>query len=102
MKKIGIVEDDQKLGTELETFLNHNGYQAVMLDESDYTPQRILEKNFHLLLLDIGLPKTDGLFLCREIRKSSSLPMMIITSRNTEMMELMSISSGAGGCEGAE
>ena len=95
MKRIGIVEDDRRLGTELETFLNHNGYQAELLEESEYTPQKILEKNFHLLLLDIGLPKTDGLFLCREIRKSSPLPMMMITSRNTEMMELMSISNGA-------
>lgn len=94
-KKIGIIEDDKKLATELCIFLKNNGYQAEIVEESEYVAEKILERNFHLLLLDIGLPQTDGLFLCREIRKQSELPMIMITSRNTEMMELMSISTGA-------
>lgn len=95
MKKIGIVEDDKKLSKELRDFLKNNGYLAELVEENEYTFEKILEKNFHLLLLDIGLPQTDGLYLCREIRKKSDLPMIIITSKDTEIMELMSISSGA-------
>lgn len=90
-----MIEDDGKLSKELKSFLENNGYIAEIVEEREYTFNKILEKNFHLLLLDIGLPQTDGLYLCREIRKKSELPMIIITSRDTEIMELMSISSGA-------
>lgn len=95
MRKIGIVEDDKKLSEELKNFLEHHGYTAEIVEPKEYTTEIILSKNFDLLLLDIGLPQTDGLYLCREIRKKSSLPMIIITSKDTEIMELMSISSGA-------
>lgn len=95
MRKIGIVEDDEKLSGELKLFLENNGYFAEVVKPCDYTLDGILSKEFHLLLLDIGLPQTDGLYLCREIRKRSELPMIMITSQDTEMMELMSISSGA-------
>ncbi len=95
MRKIGIVEDDKKLSEELKNFLEHHGYIAEIVEPKEYTTEIILSKNFALLLLDIGLPQTDGLYLCREIRKKSSLPMIIITSKDTEIMELMSISSGA-------
>lgn len=95
MRKIGIVEDDEKLSGELKLFLENNGYSAEVVKPCDYTPSGILSREFHLLLLDIGLPQTDGLYLCREIRRQSELPMIMITSQDTEMMELMSISSGA-------
>jgi DNA-binding response OmpR family regulator len=95
VKRIGIVEDDEKLAAELCVFLKNNGYEAEIVAEGEYVPEKILERNFHLLLMDIGLPQTDGLFLCREIRKQSELPMIMITSNNTEMMELMSIRTGA-------
>lgn len=95
MRKIGIVEDDKKLSGELKSFLEHNGYLAEIVKPTEYMAESILDKNFHLVLLDIGLPQTDGLYLCRELRKKSNLPMIMITSRDTEMMELMSISSGA-------
>lgn len=75
--------------------MEHNGYGAEIVEPEEYRTDRILQKGFHLLLLDISLPQTDGLYLCREIRKRSELPMIMITSRDTEMMELMSISSGA-------
>lgn len=95
MRRIGIVEDDKKLSEELKNFLEHHGYIAEIVKPEEYITEIILSKNFALLLLDIGLPQTDGLYLCREIRKKSNLPMIIITSKDTEIMELMSISSGA-------
>lgn len=95
MRRIGIVEDDEKLSAELKLFLEGNGYLAEVVGENDCTAERILAKEFHLLLLDIGLPRTDGVYLCREIRKRSELPIIMITSKDTELMELMSISSGA-------
>lgn len=55
----------------------------------------ILNNNSDLILLDINLPGVDGEYVCREIRKKSNVPIIIITSRDSEVDELLSINYGA-------
>ena len=88
MRKILIVEDDEKLCRELGTFLTNNGYQAESLPEGEYTVKAILEAQPDLVLLDLGLPGTDGLYLCRELRKVCELPVIVITSQDTRWRSL--------------
>lgn len=95
MNKILIVEDDEKLRNELEIFLNKNGYVAETLGKFDNTIQDILQLNPDLLLLDINLPNADGEYICKEIRKQSDMPIIIVTSRDNELDELISINYGA-------
>ncbi len=95
MRKIAIAEDDEKLCREIGTFLENNGYEAAGLSKEAYTVTGILAEKPDLLLLDLGLPGTDGLYLCRELRKASDLPVIVITSQDTQMAELMSMSQGA-------
>ena len=95
MQRILIVEDDEKLREELEIFLRNNGYQAESLKNFDNTISDILTINADLLLLDLNLPGVDGEFVCREIRKKSNMPIMIVTSRDNEIDELLSINNGA-------
>lgn len=95
MQKILIVEDDEKLRNELEIFLSHQGYQAECLKKFDNTIADILEINPNLILLDINLPGEDGEYICKEIRKQSNMGIIIVTSRNNELDELVSINYGA-------
>lgn len=95
MQKILIVEDDEKLRCELEIFLNNNGYQAECLKKFDNTIHDILEINPNLILLDINLPGVDGEYICKEIRKQSDMGIIIVTSRDNELDELVSINYGA-------
>ena len=95
MQKILIVEDDKKLREELKIFLNNNGYNAVILEKFDNTIQDILSSNPDLLLLDINLHNTDGESVCKELRKRSQVPIIIVTSRDNEIDELVSINYGA-------
>lgn len=95
MPKILIVEDDEKLRNELETFLNNNGYQVETLKKFDSTIQDIFKINPELLLLDINLPNADGEYICKEIRKQSNMPIIIVTSRDNEIDELLSLNYGA-------
>lgn len=95
MQKILIVEDDEKLRNELETFLNNNGYQAEALKKFDNTIQDIVRINPNLLLLDVNLPNADGEYICKEIRKQSNMPIIIVTSRDNEIDELLSLNYGA-------
>ena len=95
MQKILIVEDDEKLRNELEIFLSHQGYQAKCLKKFDNTIHDILEINPNLILLDINLPGVDGEYICKEIRKQSDMGIIIVTSRDNELDELVSINYGA-------
>ena len=95
MQKILIVEDDEKLRNELEIFLNNNGYQVKTLKSFENTIQDILDLNPDLLLLDINLPGADGEHVCKEVRKQSNLPIIMVTSRDNEIDELLSINNGA-------
>lgn len=95
MQKILIVEDDKKLRKELETFLTKHGFIAKGLENFDNTIQDILNENADLILLDINLPYTDGEFVCKEIRKTSDVPIIMVTSRDNEIDELMSLNYGA-------
>ena len=95
MPRILIIEDDEKLREELKIFLNKNGYQATTLTTFDKTIQDILKRKPDLILLDINLPNTDGEYICKEIRKQSNMPIIIVTSRDNEFDELLSINNGA-------
>ena len=95
MQKILIIEDDEKLRCELETFLNKNGFVATSLKKFDNAVEDILKIQADLLLLDINLPYTDGEFICKEIRKTSNVPIIMVTSRDSEIDELLSLNYGA-------
>ena len=95
MSNILIVEDDEKLSKELKIFLEKNGYTAVILQKFDNAVEDILEENSDLILLDINLPYTDGEYICKEIRRTSNVPIIMVTSRDNEMDELLSLNYGA-------
>lgn len=95
MKRILIVEDDEKLRDELEKFLKNNGYKVEKLETFDDTLEKVLKINPDIVLLDINLPGADGEYICKEIRKKSNMPIIIITSRDNEIDELLSINNGA-------
>lgn len=95
MQKILIVEDDKKLREELETFLKKNGFQAKSLEKFNNTIEDILNESADLVLLDINLPYLDGEYICKEVRKLSNVPIIMVTSRDNEIDELMSLNYGA-------
>ena len=95
MAKILIVEDDRKIREELELFLNKHGFEVIGLVDFQNMIPDILAQNADLLLLDINLPMVDGEYICKEIRKVSNIPIIIVTSRNNEIDELLSLNNGA-------
>ena len=95
MSKILIVEDDEKLRNELKIFLNNNGFETWCLEQFENPIENILKENGDLILLDINLPNSDGEYICKEIRKVSNVPIIMVTSRDNEIDELISLNNGA-------
>ena len=95
MQKILIIEDDEKIRSELETFLNKNGYETKTIVNFENTIEDALNERADLILLDINLPYADGEYICKEIRKNSDVPIIMVTSRDSEIDELISLNYGA-------
>ena len=92
---IFIVEDNIVLRSELIDFLQNYQYKCITSDCYSNIVNEILEANSDLVLLDVNLPNIDGYYICKEIRKKSMLPIIIVTSRDSDMDEIMSLNIGA-------
>ena len=95
MQKLLVVEDDQKIRDELVTLLQRNGYDACALTSFVDVPGQILQSGAALVLLDLNLPGVDGQHVCREVRQKSNVAIIAVTSRNSDLDELMMLSLGA-------
>ena len=95
MSKIFIVEDEKTIRDELNIFLSRYGYEIEAPDSFENIIENIKKSNSDLILLDINLPIFDGYYICREVRKFSEVPIIVVTSRDSDIDELMSMNLGA-------
>lgn len=95
MHKIMIVEDDESISSELKELLQNSGYEAVVLQDFNNSLNEILRVAPDLLLMDINIPYMNGELLLQCLRKSSNIPVIMVTSKNNETDEALSISYGA-------
>ena len=92
--RILIVEDDNTIREQLKNLLTGNGYMAAAVEDFSDVIGQVKDFSPHLVLLDIRLPGEDGFALCSRIRAFSDLPIIFVTSSNTDMDELNSIMLG--------
>lgn len=90
-----LVEDNVSIRNELSSFLTMNGYEVCSVDKFDNVIEEVLVSKADCLLLDLTLPNIDGHFIAKEIRKVSEMPIIVVTSRDSKMDELISINTGA-------
>lgn len=95
MKKILIVEDDMIICEELKELLQNNGYEALVIRQFTDVREQLLSASADLILLDINIPGLNGEMLLKEFRKESQTPVIMVTSRNSEVDEVLSMSLGA-------
>ena len=95
MKKILIVEDDISIRKELKNLLDNAGFYGMILEDFENAFEQIKKEHPDLILLDINIPKLNGEMLLQKIRKESNVPIIMVTSKNTEADEVLSMSYGA-------
>lgn len=94
MFTIMIVDDNEQLQNEIGNLLIANRYSILKPTDFNKISQTVKDSSPDLILLDINLPNNDGFKICTEIRSFSNIPIIFITSRNTNIDELMSITLG--------
>lgn len=93
--KILIIEDDFELSNELKILLDNNGYHGIILQDLQNALENIIKINPDLILLDIKLPYLNGQQLLKQIRKNSNVPVIMVTSKDSEIDEILAMSYGA-------
>lgn len=93
--RILIVEDEPKLGQLLIDYLQAAGYAPTLINHGDKVLPYVRQTPPHLILLDLMLPGTDGLTLCREIRRFSDVPVVMVTAKIEEIDRLLGLEIGA-------
>ena len=94
MYRILIVEDEKDIRLELKLMLENALYQAEAAEDFSDIPRLVDETAPDLIILDIQLPETDGLKVCRDIRKKTDVPIIFVTSRSNSMDELNGMMMG--------
>jgi len=94
--KILIADDEQKLRGLLEDFLTEEGFAVICAEDGRAALEKFNQNNdIALIILDVMMPYVDGWKVCKEIRKTSSIPIIILTARSAEADELESFEKGA-------
>lgn len=94
MYKILIVEDDETIARLLREHLEKWGYQARCAEDFKQVAKEFKEYAPHLVLMDIGLPFYNGFYWCTEIRKTSNVPILFLSSMSDNMNIVMAIQMG--------
>ncbi len=93
--KILIVDDDQNICELLRLYVEKEGYEALVVTDGEAAVKSAFEYEPDLILLDIMLPKLDGWQVCREIRKSSNVPIIMLTAKGETFDKILGLELGA-------
>lgn len=95
MTLIAIVEDEPKLASLLSDYLQADGFDTIVYDNGANALEQLKISTPDFVLLDLMLPGLDGMSICRELRKVSNVPIIMITARVEEIDRLLGLEIGA-------
>ncbi len=94
MKNILIIDDDRDLSGILSDMLEDYGYHTAVAGDGEEALEMLAEQTFHLIILDINLPGQTGFDLCRELRETSTVPVLFSSARTSETDRIMGFDLG--------
>ncbi|MCA1062936.1 response regulator transcription factor (plasmid) [Cytobacillus spongiae] len=95
MKRILVIEDEKNLSRFIELELKYEGYEVALAYDGRGGLEKALTEDWDIILLDLMLPKLNGLEVCRRIRQVKTVPIVMITARDSVMDRVSGLDSGA-------
>jgi DNA-binding response OmpR family regulator len=93
--KILLVEDEAKIARTVRLYLEQAGYQVATVEDGALAMPAFRHEQPDLIILDLMLPHVDGWELCRQIRRESGVPIIMLTARNEETDRIIGLELGA-------
>lgn len=94
MKRILIVDDEQNIREVLKEYLEFNGFEVITADDGYEAVDMCKREDYDFIVMDIMMPKMDGLSAVREIRKTKNIPVMVLSARGEEYDKLFGFEAG--------
>ena len=94
MKHIFVVDDEKNIRDILQKYIENEGYKVTLFSDGQHVYQEMLRLKPDLLIIDIMLPHVDGLELCKEIRKTSEIPIIFVSARDGEFDRILGLELG--------
>lgn len=92
---IVLVEDDRRLAELVSRYLENNGFRVTSTARGDQATDQVRMSSPDLVILDVGLPGTDGFEVCRQLRAAYTKPILILTARNSDIDHVLGLELGA-------
>ena len=89
-----VVEDENDIAIAIEAYLNNQGYNVFIANNGIEGLEVLKKETIHLAIVDVMMPKMDGWEVCREVRKNSKVPIIMLTARGDERDELLGFELG--------
>ncbi|MDU1538061.1 MAG: response regulator transcription factor [Paeniclostridium sordellii] len=94
-KKILVVDDEKEIRNLLDIYLSNEGYKVVKASDGEEALNIVESDNIQLVILDIMMPKMDGIEVCRKIREKLSIPILMLSAKSEDMDKIQGIMTGA-------
>lgn len=94
-RRILIVDDDREIAGLIEIYLKNEGFETAKAHDGEQALARLAEEPFDLVVLDIMMPKLDGLEACRRIRETRELPILMVSAKAEDMDKILGLMTGA-------
>lgn len=95
MAKILIIEDEKQMASFIELELNHEGYETMICYDGESGLNQAMQNDFEIILLDLMLPKMNGIEVCRKLRKQKNTPIIMLTAKGETMDKVNGLDTGA-------
>ena len=95
MAAVLVADDNRQIASVLEEYLKKENHTPVLASDGEQALELFHSRPFDAVLLDVMMPKVDGFSVCREIRKTSTVPVIMITARGEDFERIMGLDIGA-------
>ena len=95
MYKILLIEDEDNIASFVKMELNYEGYSVEVCEDGVQSLEKALQEDYDLILLDLMLPKLNGMEVCRRLRKVKNTPIIMLTARDSVMDKVSGLQTGA-------
>lgn len=95
MRHIFLVEDEVELAGLVKDYLEAAGFEVSVFHDGQEAYQQFLQRQPNLMILDLMVPRMDGLTICRKVRQQSDLPIIMVTARTEEIDRVLGLNMGA-------
>ena len=95
MNTVLVVDDDKEIVDAIEIYLKNEGIGVIKAYDGIQAIQALMEKEIHLILMDIMMPKIDGFEMCRRIREANNVPIIMVSAKTQELDKIVGLTTGA-------